>query len=69
MKKTYHSPIIDVVGFSPEILEGPNVTSVGTSGRVDNDDTGSGSWDFGGDGSADDEVGVKSGNLWDAWDE
>ncbi len=69
MKKIYFAPEVEVVKFAPEILDGVNVTSVGAGGVVDNDDTNSGSWDFGGDnGDQNDVVGAK-GNLWDGWDD
>ncbi len=69
MKKKYFAPEVEVVKFAPEILD-VYVTSVGTSGKVDNDDTGSGQWDFGGDNdNPNDGVGAKGGNLWDGWDD
>ena len=69
MKKKYFAPEVEVVKFAPEILD-VYVTSVGTSGNVDNDDTGSGHWDFGGDNeNPNDGVGAKGANLWDGWDD
>lgn len=69
MKKKYFAPEVEVVKFAPEILD-VYVTSVGAGGVVDNDDTGSGSWDFGGDNDdPNDGVGAKGGNLWDGWDD
>lgn len=69
MKKKYFAPEVEVVKFAPEILD-VYVTSVGTSGEVDNDDTGSGGWEFGGDNeNPNDGVGAKGGNLWDGWDD
>ena len=69
MKKKYFAPEVEVVKFAPEILD-VYVTSVGTSGKVDNDDTGSGHWDFGGDNDdPNDGVGAKGGNLWEGWDD
>ena len=70
MKKKYFAPEVEVVKFAPEILDGVNVTSVGTSGQVDGDTTGSGSWENGGDNDdPNDIVGAKGRNLWDGWDD
>lgn len=69
MKKKYFAPTVEVVPFGPEILDGVNVTSVGVGGAVEDDPTGTGSWENGGDGEEGDVVGAKGANLWDGWDD
>lgn len=71
MKKKYNAPIVEIIPFGPEILDGITAPSVGVGGAVDQDPTGTGSWEFDGDGNGDgkDIVGAKGGNLWDGWDD
>lgn len=69
MKKKYNAPIVEIIPFGPEILDGITAPSVGVGGEVDQDPTGTGSWENGGDGDAGDIVGAKGRNLWDGWDD
>lgn len=69
MKKKYFAPTVEVVPFGPEIMDGIIAPSVGVGGAVEDDPTGTGSWENGGDGDAGDIVGAKGANLWDGWDD
>ncbi len=50
MKKIYKTPEINVVSLAPELMQAPTPGSIGTKGGATNDDTESGSWEFGGNG-------------------
>ena len=50
MKKIYKTPEINMVTLAPELMQGLPPSSIGGQGSVINDDTGSGNFDFGGNG-------------------